>query len=112
MARMGGLARGEVDTSGRERLVSWGTSWNFAMDYPITGGSFNALPNVEVFQRYEPERVPRGVFSSGPPRIFFQTLEEQRFVGLGLYFILVGSFWVSLISFRVKCQRWGSLHWM
>jgi len=112
MARMGGLARGEVDTSGRERLVSWGTSWNFAMDYPITGGSFNALPNVELFQRYEPERLPGGFLSSGPHSIYFQTLEEQGFVGLGLYLILVGSCWVSLNSLRRKSQRSASSQWI
>jgi len=112
MARMGGLARGEVDTSGRERLVSWGTSWNFAMDYPITGGSFNALPNVELFQRYEPERLPGGFLSSGPHSIYFQTLEEQGFVGLGLYLILVGSCWVSLNSLRRNSQRSASSQWI
>src|SRR5258708_543371 len=41
MDRMGGLAHGNVDNSGRQRLVSWGASWNFALDYPITGGAFH-----------------------------------------------------------------------
>src|SRR6267142_731191 len=55
MERMGGLVHGEVDFSVNQRLVAWATSWNFALDYPITGGSFNALPNVALFQRYQPE---------------------------------------------------------
>jgi probable O-glycosylation ligase (exosortase A-associated) len=112
MNRMGGLVRGEVDTSGRERLVSWGTAWNFALDYPITGGSFNALPNVELFQRYQPERLPVGFLSSGPHSIYFQTLEEQGFVGLGLYLILVGSCWVSLLGLRRKSRRSACSHWI
>ena len=112
MSRMGGLARGDVDTSGRQRLVSWGTSWNFAMDYPITGGSFNALPDVELFQRYQPERLPGGFLSSGPHSVYFQTLEEQGFVGLGLYLILVGSSWASLRSLRRRSQRSACSQWI
>jgi putative inorganic carbon (hco3(-)) transporter len=110
--RMGGLVHGDVDMSGHQRLVSWGTSWNFAMDYPITGGSFNALPDVELFRRYQTEPLPGGFESSGPHSIYFQTLEEQGFVGLALYFFLVGSCWVSLIHLRRKAARSASSQWV
>jgi probable O-glycosylation ligase (exosortase A-associated) len=110
--RMGGLARGDVDLSGRQRLVSWRTSWNFAMDYPITGGSFNALPNVDLFQRYQSEPLPGGFLSSGPHSIYFQTLEEQGFVGLGLYLLLVASCWASLLKLRRKALRSVSIQWI
>jgi O-antigen ligase len=93
-------------------LVSWGTSWNFAMDYPITGGSFNALPDVEIFQRYQSEPLPGGFLSSGPHSIYFQTLEEQGFVGLFLYLILVASCWASLVSLRRKAQRSATTQWI
>jgi probable O-glycosylation ligase (exosortase A-associated) len=112
MSRMAGLARGDVDMSGHQRLVSWGTSWNFAMDYPITGGSFNALPDVEIFQRYQNEPLPGGFLSSGPHSIYFQTLEEQGFVGLALYLILVASCWASLLSLRRRAGRSPSTHWV
>jgi len=112
MNRMTSLARGEVDTSGHQRLVSWGTSWNFAMDYPITGGSFNALPNVELFQRYQPEPLPGGFLSSGPHSIYFQMLEEQGFVGLALYLFLVGSCWASLLSLRRRAGRSPFSQWI
>lgn len=112
MNRMGDLAHGNVDGSGRQRLVSWGTSWNFALDYPITGGAFNALPDVEIFQRYQNEPLPGGFLSSGPHSIYFQTLEEQGFVGLGLYLFLVASCWLSLFSLRHKAQRSTSTHWI
>ncbi len=112
MDRMGGLAHGNVDNSGRQRLVSWGTSWNFALDYPITGGAFNALPDVEIFQRYQNEPLPGGFLSSGPHSIYFQTLEEQGFVGLGLYLVLVACCWMSLFNLRDKAQRSMSTHWI
>src|SRR5467141_266849 len=112
MNRMGGLVRGDVDMSGHQRLVSWGTSWNFAMDYPITGGSFNALPDVEIFQRYQNEPLPGGFLSSGPHSIYFQTLEEQGFVGLALYLILVASCWARLLSLRRRAGRSPSTQWV
>jgi len=112
MNRMTGLAHGDVDMSGHQRLVSWGTSWNFAMDYPITGGSFNALPDVEIFQRYQNEPLPGGFLSSGPHSIYFQTLEEQGFVGLALYLILVASCWARLLSLRRRAGRSPSTQWV
>jgi probable O-glycosylation ligase (exosortase A-associated) len=112
MDRMGGLARGEVDGSGHQRLVSWGTSWNFATDYPITGGSFNALPDVEIFQRYQTEPLPGGFESSGPHSIYFQTLEEQGFVGLGIYLVLVASCWLGLLGLRQRAKRFAATQWM
>jgi putative inorganic carbon (HCO3(-)) transporter len=112
MSRMTGLARGDVDMSGHQRLISWGTSWNFAMDYPITGGSFNALPDVEIFQRYQNEPLPGGFLSSGPHSIYFQTLEEQGFVGLILYLILVASCWASLLSLRRRSRCSPSSQWV
>src|SRR5258708_13737444 len=112
MDRMGGRAHGNVDNSGRQRLVSWGTSWNFALDYPITGGSFNALPDEEIFQRYQSEPLPGGFLSSGPHSIYFQTLEEQGFVGLTLYLILIASCWASLFSLRLRAGRSPSSQWI
>src|SRR5713226_4295762 len=112
MDRMRGLAHGDVDNSGRQRLVAWRTSWNFALDYPITGGSFNALPNVTLFQRYQPEPLPLGFLSTGPHCVYFQMLEEQGFVGLGLYLVLVGSCWVSLATLRREARRAPSTQWI
>jgi putative inorganic carbon (HCO3(-)) transporter len=112
MDRMEGLARGDLDQSAHQRLISWKTSWNFAMDYPVTGGSFNALPNVELFQRYQPEPLPGGFDSSGPHSIYFQTLEEQGFVGLGLYLFLVMSCWASLFNLRSRAARSPTSQWI
>jgi probable O-glycosylation ligase (exosortase A-associated) len=112
MNRMGDFLQGNVDGSGRQRLVSWETSWNFAKDYPVTGGSFNALPNVELFQRYQPEPLPGGFQSSGPHSIYFQTLEEQGFVGLALYLALVGSCWASLFNLRRQASRSPASKWI
>jgi putative inorganic carbon (HCO3(-)) transporter len=105
MDRMGRFMNGDLDTSAQERLVSWGTAWNLAHDYPITGGSFDVLPNVDVFQRYEPRPLPLGHPSSGPHSIYFQLLGDQGFVGLGLFLLLIGSCYWTLARLRRAVRR-------
>ena len=105
MDRMGHFIHGNLDTSAEERLISWGTAWNLAKDYPITGGSFDVLPNVDVFQRYEPRPLPLGQPSSAPHSIYFQLLGDQGFVGLGLFLLLIGSCYWSLWRLRRAARR-------
>lgn len=104
MDRMSGFLKGDLDSSAQQRLVSWGTAWNFSHDYPITGGSFDVLPNVDVFQRYQPRPLPLGFLSSGPHSIYFQLLADQGFPGLGLFLLLIVSCYWSLWRTRVKAR--------
>jgi len=112
--RMGTLTGGRenLDDSARQRLVSWGTTWNFVKDYPFMGGSFRSLPNVDLFQRYQPEPLPEGFLSSGPHSIYFQTLGEQGFVGLALYLFLIGSCVVSLRRLRRGAHILPATNWV
>jgi putative inorganic carbon (HCO3(-)) transporter len=112
MDRMGGLAHGNLDNSAKQRLVAWRTALNFARDYPITGGGFQALPDVGIFQRYQSEPLPDGFLSTGPHSIYFQELEEHGFVGLGFYLLLVGSCLASMYSLRRRAKRLPSTVWM
>jgi len=102
--RMDRFFSGDLDESAQQRLVSWGTSWNFAHDYPLTGGSFDVLPNVNVFQRYQPRPLPLGFLSSGPHSIYFQLLADQGFPGLGMFIVLIGSCYWSLWRVRVAAR--------
>lgn len=104
MQRMGRFANGNLDESAEQRLVSWGTAWNLSHDYPISGGSFDVLHNVNAFQRYQPRPLPLGFLSSGPHSIYFQLLADQGFVGLGLFLgIVISCFW-SLWRLRVAAR--------
>jgi len=105
MNRMSGFMHGNLDASAEQRLVSWGTAWRFSHDYPITGGSFDVLPNVDVFQRYQPRPLPLGFLSSGPHSIYFQLLADQGYVGLGLFLFLIGSCFWSLWRIRVAARK-------
>jgi probable O-glycosylation ligase (exosortase A-associated) len=114
MERMGTLKHESenVDDSAHQRLVSWGTTWNFSKDYPLTGGSFDTLPDIEVFQRYQPEPLPGGFPSSGPHSIYFQVIGEQGYVGFVLYILLIGFCLASLRNLR-RCARYiSSTQWV
>jgi putative inorganic carbon (hco3(-)) transporter len=112
MQRMGRFFSGDLDESAQQRLVSWGTSWNFAHDYPLTGGSFDVLPNVQVFQRYQPRPLPLGFLSSGPHSIYFQLLADQGFPGLALFILLIGSCYWSLWRVRVVARSMPSANYL
>jgi putative inorganic carbon (HCO3(-)) transporter len=105
MSPMSKFMNGNIDASGEQRLVSWGTAWNLSHDYPWTGGSFDALPNVQVFQRYQPRPLPLGFLSSGPHSIYFQLLADQGFVGLGLFLALIASCFWTLWRVRSLANR-------
>jgi len=106
MDRMGQFAQGHLDSSAEERLISWGTSWNLAHDYPLTGGSFDVLPNVNVFQRYQPRPLPMGFLSSAPHSIYFQLLADHGFPGLFLFLLIIASCFWSLRRIR-RTARWN-----
>lgn len=112
MNRMGGFLHGNLDASAEQRLVSWGTAWNFSHDYPLTGGSFDVLPNVDVFQRYQPRPLPLGFLSSGPHSIYFQLLADQGYVGLGLFLLLILSCFWSLWRIRVAARKLPSARYL
>lgn len=112
MERMSKIAHGELDLSAEQRLVSWGTAWNFSHDYPITGGGFDTLPDVAVFQRYQPRPLPLGFKSSAAHSIYFQLLSDQGFVGLGLFLTAIGLCFASLWKIRRAVRALPSARWI
>lgn len=112
MDRMGQFMHGNLDATANQRLVSWGTAWNFSHDYPITGGSFDALPDVYIYQRYQPRPLPDGLLASGPHSIYFQLLADQGFIGLGLFLFLMGACFLTLFRIRRAAQRTPTLNWL
>ncbi len=112
MHRMGPFAEGNLDATANQRLVSWGTAWNFSHDFPVTGGSFDALPDEFIFKRYQPRPLPDGLLSSGPHSIYFQLLADQGFVGLALFLVLMASCFLSLLRVRRKARRIPEASWL
>ncbi len=112
MHRMGRFAEGNLDATANQRLVSWGTAWNFSHDFPVTGGSFDALPDEFIFKRYQPRPLPDGLPSSGPHSIYFQLLADQGFVGLALFLVLIASCFLSLLRVRRTARRVPEASWL
>lgn len=112
MDRMDKIAHGQLDLSAEQRLVSWGTAWNFARDYPITGGGFDTLPDVAIFQHYQPRPLPLGFKSSAAHSIYFQLLSDQGFVGLGLFAATIAFSFVSLWNIRRSVRALPSVRWI
>jgi putative inorganic carbon (hco3(-)) transporter len=106
MDRMGAFAHGEVDQSAQGRLNAWQFAWVFASAYPITGGSFETFtPQLEA--RFTPQFL-----FAGPHSIYFQTLGEQGFVGLGIFLTLLGSCFFSLWRIRRRVGGHPSFTWV
>src|SRR5712691_1332125 len=112
MDRMSRFMSGDLDASANQRLVAWETAWHFAKDYPVTGGGFDTLPDVNVFQRYQLKPLPLGYTSTSPHSIYFQLLSDQGFVGLGLFLLLIASCFWTLWRIKRTARVLGSAQWL
>ncbi len=111
MARMGEFVGGNLDSSANMRITSWTVAWRLAKDYPM-GGSFDAVPNVDVYKRYQPQPLPNDALSSGPHSIYFQLLGDQGYVGLALFLLLIGSCFWTLFRVRRIARGILSAEWL
>ncbi len=111
MDRMGTLFSGNLDGSANMRITSWTVAWRLAKDYPM-GGSFNAVPNVDVYKRYRPNPLPNDAPSSGPHSIYFQLLGDQGYVGVVLFLLLMGSCLWTLVRIRGLAKRIPNAKWL
>lgn len=112
MDRMDRMFHGDLDASAEQRIVAWGTAWRFVQDYPITGGGFDTLPDVNVFQRYQPRPLPLGYLSTAPHSIYFQLLADQGFVGLLLFLLLIGACFLTLYRIGRAARKIPDGQWM
>src|SRR5579884_8833 len=110
--RMDRIVHGKLDFSAEQRLVAWETAWHFSHDYPITGGGFHTLPDVNVFQRYQLRPLPLGFKSTAAHSIYFQLLADHGFVGLGLFLGIIASCYLSLWKIRRVVRSLPSAHWL
>jgi putative inorganic carbon (HCO3(-)) transporter len=106
MDRMGNFAHGELDESAEGRLHAWQFALIFASQYPVMGGGFETFtPQLEA--RFTPQ------FSfAGPHSIYFQTLGEQGFVGLGFFLLLLGGTFFGLRSMRRRVRGQPAFGWI
>jgi probable O-glycosylation ligase (exosortase A-associated) len=106
MDRMGNFFHGNLDRSAELRLNAWQFAWALAKHYPITGGGLKTF-TPDLYQRYTPQ-----LEFAGPHSIYFQTLAEHGFIGLGLFLLLLGVSFYSLWMIRRRARSLPSTQWI
>ena len=90
-----------------QRMNTWRTLWNMALDRPIVGAGFEtALP--EIFQRYSPVE---DILAYSAHSIYFQALGEHGFVGLFIYLTLLLITWRQASRVARLCRGKPGLEW-
>ena len=106
MDRMGNFFHGHLDNSAELRLNAWRFAYELAKSHPITGGGLKTF-TPDLYQRFTP-----GLEFAGAHSIYFQTLAEHGFVGLGLFLILLATSFVSLTKLRRQARTLASAAWI
>lgn len=96
------------DQSAVGRMTSWRVAWKLALDRPLTGGGFWALPHDEIFQRY----VPGYPASHSAHSIYFGVLGDHGFPGLVLFVGLIVSCFASLVRLRRSVRDKPEAMWL
>lgn len=89
--KMGSIQSIETDGSAMNRFRAWETSWNLAKDRPITGGGFNALHDVKIYDTYHSGKVYEGirVNKTGAHSIYFEIIGENGLIAFALFMFLI-----------------------
>jgi len=84
IARMETIPNFEQENSALDRLVAWKVALRFALDHILLGGGFNVMgPEVYALYGVESKIVSHS--------IYFGTLVEHGFIGLGIYLLIFAS---------------------
>ena len=99
--RMATITTYEQDGSAMGRISAWWVSWGVALNHPL-GGGFN-LARDWLFALYSP--IPNSIPRS-PHSIYFETLGNHGFVGLGLFVLM----WVVTWRVATHVRREAAAH--
>ena len=90
ITRMETIGEYQTESSASNRIYTWHTLWNVALDRPFVCAGF-VTAQEEVFQKYAPQ------FSTvhASHSIYFQALGEHGFVGLAIFLALLVVTWIK-----------------
>jgi probable O-glycosylation ligase (exosortase A-associated) len=88
--RMSTIESYDRDESAIGRFDAWTFAFKLALDYPLTGGGQLITDDSSLFKHY----VPSAARARAAHSIYFETLGETGFVGLGFFLLLL------FVSFR------------
>lgn len=88
-ARMHTISHARTVNSAETRIESWKFATNVALARPIRGGGFDIYQSTSMWNRHAPEGSEQRAVHS----IYFRTLGEQGFIGLGLLLAMLATGW-------------------
>ena len=118
--RMDTIKSVEEDRSFMGRVIAWKQSTLIAMDNPVFGGGFYAVQDLSVWLRYAREFNKLDFIPSPEPNIrmavaahsiYFQTLGDLGFVGLGLFLAILFTSWRNASKIMRAVRDRPDWHW-
>ncbi|MFT3960017.1 putative O-glycosylation ligase, exosortase A system-associated [Propionivibrio sp.] len=118
--RMDTIKSVEEDTSFMGRVIAWKQSTLIALDNPLFGGGFYAVQDLAVWLKYAREFRKLDFIPTPDPNIrvafaahsiYFQTLGDLGFVGLGLFLAILFTSWRNASNVIRAVRDRPDWHW-
>lgn len=93
-----------TDDSSLGRLDSWAWGWKFALSHPITGGGFHS------YLMHQTGTIDNPAYLEAH-NIFFETMADHGFVGLGLLIVLLIGTIINCQTISKRAKRLPELAW-
>jgi probable O-glycosylation ligase (exosortase A-associated) len=92
------------DGSSLGRIDSWIWGWNFALEHPITGGGFH------TYLLHQTGTIDHPMYLEAH-NIFFETMADHGFVGLGLLLLVLLGTIVNCQALSKRARKLPELDW-
>ncbi len=118
--RMDTIAEANQDNSFMGRVIAWKQSTLLALDHPVFGGGFHAIQDFAIWMNYAqefhklsfiPTDEPNPVRAFAAHSIYFQTLGDLGFVGLGIFLAILISSWRNASATIRAARDQPEWHW-
>lgn len=118
--RMDTVSTANEDQSFMGRVIAWKQSTLIAFDHPVFGGGFHAVQDFEIWTKYSQEFHKLNFVPTDPPNpvhafaahsIYFQTLGDLGFFGLGIFLCILFSSWRNASVTILASRSRPELHW-
>jgi len=93
-----------TESSSAGRLEAWQWGWQFAMDHPIVGGGYHSYLMHQIGTIDNPGYLEAH-------NIFFETMADHGFVGLGLLLLLIVGMVINCQTITKKAKKVPDLAW-
>lgn len=119
-SRMDTIGEANQDHSFMGRVIAWKQSTLIALDNPVFGGGFYAVQDFAIWMKYAqefhklsfiPTDNPNPVRAFAAHSIYFQTLGDLGFIGLGLFIAILISSWRNASATIRATRDRPEWHW-